>query len=247
MARQFGVANSMFAALARESINIQMITTSEIKISVLVERDEALNALRAVHREFQLEIAPPSAAEMMETPVRHPQADAADVVERLRDVDMENLVIDEISLDDTQGRVTISGVPDTPGVAARIFREVAQAGIFVDMIVQSHDSHADHASLTFTIPQDQVDAAAEVARQMVEQLACKGVSSCPAVAKLSVCGVGLRSHTGVAIRLFEALAEAGVNVALINTSEVHVNVVVDGADGAKALGCLKAAFADVLK
>jgi aspartate kinase len=246
MARQSGVAEAMFGALARESINIQMITTSEIKLSVLVERDQALGALRAVHREFHLETPPPISAPAGALPTR-PQADAADVVERLRDVDMENLVIDEISLDDSQGRVTISGVPDTPGVAARVFREVAQAGIFVDMIVQSHDSHADHASLTFTVPQAQVEAAVEVAGRLVQELACKGVSSCPAVAKLSVCGVGLRSHTGVAIRLFQALADAGVNVDLINTSEVRVNVVVDGADGQQALASLKAAFADVLQ
>jgi aspartate kinase len=245
MARQAGVAEAMFSALSRGNINIQMITTSEIKISVLVERDEALDALRAVHREFQLEVAPPPSSDSTDIASAHRPADAAVVVSRLRDVDMENLVIDDISLDDTQGRVTISGVPDTPGVAARVFREVAQAGIFVDMIVQSHDSHADHASLTFTVPQDQVKTAEEVARRLADQLACKSVSSCPAVAKLSVCGVGLRSHTSVAIRLFQALTDIGVNVDLINTSEVRVNVVVDGADGEKALAGLKAAFADV--
>jgi aspartate kinase len=245
MAKQAGVAEAMFSALGRENINIQMISTSEIKISVLVDRQEALDALRCVHREFQLDTAPSVVAEPTGVASAHQPADAAVVVSRLQNVDMENLVIDDISLDDTQGRVTISGVPDNPGVAARVFREVAQAGIFVDMIVQSHDSHADHASLTFTVPQGQVQAAEEVARRLAEQLACKSVSSCPAVAKLSVCGVGLRSHTGVAIRLFQALTDMGVNVDLINTSEVRVNVVVDGADGPKALAGLKAAFADL--
>ncbi len=246
MARQGGVAEAMFSALSRESINIQMISTSEIKLSVLIERDEALNSLRAVHREFQLEVAPPASDSTGVTAAQQP-ADAAVVVSRLRNVDMENLVIEEISLDDTQGRVTISGLPDTPGVAARVFREVAQAGVFVDMIVQSHDSHADHASLTFTVPQDQVKAAEVVAKRLAEQLACKSVSSCPAVAKLSVCGVGLRTHTSVAIRLFQALTDVDVNVDLVNTSEVRVNVVVDGADGLKALAGLKAAFADILE
>jgi aspartate kinase len=247
MAEQAGVAERMFSALACESVNIQMISTSEIKISALVERDAAMTALRAVHGEFDLETPPPTLSRPVFAAGSHPAADAADVVSRLRDVDMENLVIEGISLDDSQARVTISGVPDQPGVAARVFREVAEAGVFVDMIVQSHDSHADHASLTFTIPREQVAAATEVAQRMAEQLACKTVSSCPNIAKLSVSGVGLRSHTGVAIRMFRALADAGVNVEMINTSEVRVNVVVGGADGPMALESLRAAFADALE
>ncbi len=127
-----------------------------------------------------------------------------------------------------------------------MFDEVAAAGVFVDMIVQSHGSHADRASLSFTVPQGQVEKATEVARRLVKQLACKDVSNCPQIAKLSVCGVGLRSHTGVAIRMFRALADAGINVDMINTSEVRVNVVVDGRDGDKALNSLRAAFADAL-
>ncbi len=247
MAEQAGVAERMFTALANESVNIQMISTSEIKTSALVERDAALTALRAVHGEFHLEAPPSIPPQPAPATAAQPAADAADVISRLQNVDMENLVIEGISLDDTQGRVTISGVPDRPGVAARVFREVAQAGLFVDMIVQSHDSHADHASLTFTIPQDQVELATTVAQQLAEQFACKKVSSCPRIAKLSVSGVGLRSPTGVALRMFRALADAGVNVDMVNTSEVRVNVVVDGADGEKGLEGLRAAFADVLK
>jgi aspartate kinase len=176
----------------------------------------------------------------------HTKADAADVASRLRGANMEELFLDDISLDETQGRVTISGVPDQPGIAAQVFREVAVAGVFVDMIIQSHGSHADRASLSFTVPRGQVEKATEVARRLVKQLSCKGVSNCPHIAKLSVCGVGLRSHTGVAIRMFRALAEAGVNVDMVSTSEVRVNVVVDGRDGDKALSSLRAAFADAL-
>ena len=92
----------------------------------------------------------------------------------------------------------------------------------------------------------QVDKATDVAKRLVKQLACKGVTSSPNIAKLSVSGVGLRSHTGVAIRMFRALAEAGVNVDMVSTSEVRVNVVVDGRDGDKALDSLRTAFADAL-
>ena len=142
--------------------------------------------------------------------------------------------------------MTISGLPDTPGIAARVFQEVAEAGVFVDMIVQSHGSHADHASLSFTVPRGQVEKAADVGRRLVKQLGCKAVTSCPNIAKLSVSGVGLRSHTGVAIRMFQALAEVGVNVDMISTSEVRVNIVVNGQDGDKALESLRKAFADAL-
>jgi len=123
---------------------------------------------------------------------------------------------------------------------------VADAGVFVDMIVQSHGSHADRASLSFTVPRGQVEKAADVGKRLVKQLGCKAVTSCPNIAKLSVSGVGLRSHTGVAIRMFQALAEAGVNVDMVSTSEVRVNVVVDGRDGDKALEGLRQAFADAL-
>lgn len=245
MAHQTGVAERMFAALAAEKINIQMISTSEIKISVLVERDAALPALRAVHAAFEL-AKKPAASSAVETPTRE-SADAADVATRLQGVDMEDLMLDDVTLDDTQGRVTISGLPDIPGIAAHVFREVAASGIVVDMIVQSHDSHADHASLSLTVPRDQVATAAEVARRLANEFFCGGTSSEPAIAKLSVSGVGLRSNTAVAIRMFRALADAGVNVDMVNTSEVRVNVVSDGKEGPAALASLKAAFADALR
>ena len=244
MAKQSGVAEKMFAALAADNVNIQMITTSEIKISVLVERDAAQTALRAVHRAFDLD--KPSPAGVTPLASACAKANPADVASRLHGANMEELFIDDITLDETQGRVTISGVPDQPGIAARVFREVAAGGVFVDMIIQSHGSHADRASLSFTVPRGQVEKATEIARRLVKQLACKDVSNCPHIAKLSVSGVGLRSHTGVAIRMFRALAEAEVNVDMVSTSEVQVNVVVDGRDGDKALSCLRAAFADAL-
>ena len=244
MAKQSGVAQTMFSALAAEAVNIQMITTSEIKISVLVDRDAAQTALRAVHRAFELD--KPSPGGVTPLTVAHAKANAAEVASRLRGANMEELFIDDISLDETQGRVTIGGVPDVPGIAAQIFQEVAAAGVFVDMIVQSHGSHADRASLSLTVPRGQVEKAADVGKRLVKQLGCKGVTSCPNIAKLSVIGVGLRSHTGVAIRMFQALAEAGVNVDMVSTSEVQVNVVVDGQHGDKALASLRAAFADAL-
>ena len=245
MARQTGVAQKMFRSLADAGINIQMITTSEIKISVLVSRDQSQQALRIVHTAFGLDQAPA-------TPIppwsgRTAASDAADVVARLQGINMEELTIDDIALDPTQARVTISGVPDKPGIAAKVFEDVAAGGIFVDMIVQSHPAVAGSATLSFTVPQNQLTKSVEVAKKIAQSLGCKMVTSSPIIAKLSVSGVGLRTHTGVAIRMFKALSEAGINLEMINTSEVRVNVVVDGLAGEKGLKQLQAAFADVLR
>jgi aspartate kinase len=248
MATQLGVADRMFAALSESDINIQMITTSEIKISTLVDRGQALPALRTVHKAFELDHEPEPAHD--EPDVRAVRSDsgretrdALDVVERLRG--MEDLTIDEITLDDGQGRVTISGVPDTPGVAERVFREIAAAGIFVDMIVQSF-AIGGTASLSFTVPKPSVNESVAVVEKLAADYPSLRVTSSPDVAKLSVSGIGLRSHTGVAIRMFRALAESRINVTMISTSEVRVNVVVDGQHGPNSLKSLQAAFADVM-
>ena len=252
MAKQTGVAQKMFRSLADAGINIQMITTSEIKISVLVTRDRSAEALRIVHHAFALDSAPPSLATAnVARGDAHGTSsngtDAAAVVARLQSMNMEDLTIDEVSLDNTQARVTISGVPDKPGIAAKVFEDVAAAGVFVDMIVQSHPSAGGSATLSFTVPQNQLTRSVEAAKRIAHSLGCKQVTSSPIIAKLSVSGVGLRTHTGVAIRMFKALANAGINLEMINTSEVRVNVVVEGVSGEKGLAQLQAAFADVLR
>jgi aspartate kinase len=124
---------------------------------------------------------------------------------------------------------------------------VADAGILVDMIVQSCDHPEGEANLSFTVPRKELKASVEVAEKLSDSFDWRGVTSSPSVGKLTVTGIGLRSHTDVATRMFRALADAGVNVAMINTSEVQVNVVVDGKDGEKALKHLTSAFADVMR
>jgi aspartate kinase len=257
MAKQTGVAQKMFRSLAEAGINIQMITTSEIKISVLVSRERSQEALRIVHHAFGLDHAAPSQAEGTAGSI-HAARDAgisrsemptiaAAVVTRLQSMNMEELTIDDILLDGSQARVTISGVPDKPGIAAKVFEDVAAAGIFVDMIVQSHPSSVGAATLSFTVPKNQLTKSVEAAKRIAQSLGCKLVTSSPNIGKLSVSGVGLRTHVGVAIRMFKALSDAGINLEMINTSEVRVNVVVDGAAGEKGLGQLQAAFADVMR
>jgi aspartate kinase len=250
-----GVATTMFEALADAGINLQMITTSEIKISVLVDREVAVPALRTVHRAFLLDraqIAPPSFAESL--PVRSepramklvPLADddtenqsrSGGVKGGPRPLGMEDLVIAGVELDESQARVALFHVPDRPGHAASVFRAIAEAGVFVDMIVQNVGAAGD-SLLSFTVPR----TAADRAVQAVRNAGISDVSVEPALAKLSVIGVGMRTHTGVATRMFAALAELGININLINTSEVRINVGTDIARGQEALQSLKRAFA----
>lgn len=248
MASQAGVANRMFRSLADAGVNLEIITTSEIKISVLVQRDVAIEALRTVHSEFELdqehELAKFDAGEAIEkssSPVN-----ASQVIEMLRDDGMEGLTIDEITLDETQARITLHKIPNQPGLAANLFERVAKAGVFVDMIVQSYGSD-QIADITFTVKRDQLEAALAVAGEIQQETGCEAIDHKDAIAKLSVAGIGLRSHTGVAIGMFGALANAGINLEMVNTSEVQVNAVVDGSDGQKALEQLKEAFADSIR
>ncbi len=239
-----GVATAMFDALAADDINIQMITTSEIKISVLVHRASAVAALRSVHRAFHLDLLngggspftpSPSGTGVMKLA---PLADGDGAAGESRALGMEDLVIAGVELDESQARIALFHVPDRPGYAARVFRAIAEAGVFVDMIVQNVGIAGDSV-LSFTVPRD----AAARAVGTVEAAGIKHVSVEAAMAKLSVIGVGMRTHTGVATRMFAALADRGINVNLINTSEVRINVGTDVARGQEGLECLKRAFA----
>ena len=242
MAQQTGVADHMFRTLAAAGINIQMITTSEIKISVLVERERAEEALRLVHDAFTLQTAPvDSQLKEIGGPT---ESDVGEVASDL--VGMEGLRVDDVLLDESQGRITISQIPDQPGVAAHVFENIAAKNIFVDMIVQS-DGNDGLASLSFTVPRNQLDAAFSVAESLIKDMAGAEANCCTEVVKLSITGIGMRSHTGVAIRSFQSLATEGINVEMVNTSEVRINLVIDGNSGRQGLEALGEAFADVLQ
>ena len=246
MAHEAGVAHRMFRALAKANVNLEIITTSEIKISVLVDRANSLDALRTIHREFALDRieAEKQENESFTPPPR--DISPVDVIERLQVVGMEALTIDDIELDDTQSRITICKIPNRPGLAASLFEDIASHKVFVDMIVQSFNSE-QIADITFTVPRDQLKQALEVAEKARETYGCDKIDYKERISKLSVSGIGMRSHTGVAMGSFEALAAAGINVEMISTSEVRVNVVVDGDDGRKGLACLQQRFATELE
>ncbi|WP_165074928.1 aspartate kinase [Paludisphaera rhizosphaerae] len=237
-----GVATTMFEALANEGINIQMITTSEIKISVLVERTKAPAALRAVHKAFLLEQVHAEAPQpFYPTPAGKRPMKLVPLVASDADPDlpqgMEDLVIAGVDLDEAQANVALFGVPDAPGYAAKVFRAIGDAGVFVDMIVQNV-SLSGLTDLSFTVPRDSADRAAEAVRPF----GGGKVVIEPDLAKLAVSGVGMRTHTGVATAMFRALADASINIKLINTSEVRINVGADAANGQLALASLRKAF-----
>ncbi len=245
-----GVAEKMFAALAVENVNMKMITTADIKISVLVDRADGVRALRAVHQAFGLREARPGAGipggpagvsyqRLANAASRSSEREFAALTQQL--ASMEDIVVSDVLLTTDQGRITIFGLPDQPGNCSRVFQAVANGGIVVDMIVQN--LVAGKAELSFSVPQPDLARALELTRAETATMdPTTRVAADPAIAKLFVLGVGMRSHTGVARRMFGALAERGINISMINTSEVRVSAVVDRARGEEALAALKEAF-----
>lgn len=243
-----GVAERMFAALAAENVNMKMITTADIKISVLVSRQEGIKALRAVHQAFGLAHPPSALGPRPSTFGLRPNAERQKpkTENRLTALtqqlaSMEDIVVSDVLLATDQGRITIFGLPDQPGCCSRVFQAVAAAGIVVDMIVQN--LAGGRTELSFSVPQADLDRALTVTREVVGTLdATTSVAADAGIARLFVHGVGMRTHTGVARLMFGALAQRGINISMINTSEVRISVVVDRARGDEALMCLKEAF-----
>jgi aspartate kinase len=246
MRHHTGVAATMFQALAKKGISIEMITTGDIKISCLVDRSRCQEALLAVHEEFKLHeasaVRPPVGWEARsEKPLSNRARDELerDVVSRL--AHMEDIVVSEVALDKDQSRVTVRNLPDEPGVAAKIFTAVAEGGVMVDMIVQNV-SRRGQASLSFTVPRDDLDQCLLLVREVLEPWPDAALSFERDIAKLSVMGIGLRSHTGVGEKMFQALAEANVNIQMISTSEIRISAVVSPQDGQRALDRLLKTF-----
>ena len=142
---------------------------------------------------------------------------------------MEDVVIRGVSIERNQAKLTIDDVQDAPGVAGRIFSAVAAAGIVVDMIVQSV-SQDGTTDISFTIHQNDLEPARKLLEPVVKETGASRLISSGGVAKLSVVGIGMRSHSGVAARLFECLGRNGINIQLISTSEIKIAVIIDGAD-----------------
>src|SRR5437016_9286741 len=157
---------------------------------------------------------------------------------------MEDVVIRGISLDKNQAKVTLVAVPDNPGVAARIFKAIGDANVNVDMIVQniSHGSGKPATDLSFTVDKPDLLKAQKVIDSLKKEIGFGDVISTDNIGKLSIVGVGMKSHTGVAGKMFDTLAREGVNIDMISTSEIKVSVVIDLAKGEQAMKAVHAAF-----
>jgi aspartate kinase len=157
---------------------------------------------------------------------------------------MEAVVVRGVSLDRNQAKITLVGVPDKPGVAARIFKALGDANINVDMIVQniSHGSGTPATDLSFTADKPDLLKAQKVIDGLKSEIGFAKVIATENIGKLSLVGVGMKSHTGVAAKMFETLAREGVNIEMISTSEIKVSVVIDLAKGESAMKAVHAAF-----
>jgi aspartate kinase len=159
---------------------------------------------------------------------------------------MEGVVVRGVSLDKNQAKVTLVGVPDKPGVAARIFKALGDATVNVDMIVQniSHGTpdKVGTTDISFTVDKPDLLKAQKVIDGLKKELGLRDVITAEKIGKLSIVGVGMKSHTGVAGKLFETLAKEGVNIDMISTSEIKISVVIDLAKGEAAMKAVHAAF-----
>ena len=158
------------------------------------------------------------------------------------DEDMEKIVVSGVAADKNQARITIMGVPDKPGIAANLFDAIANANIVVDIIVQNISSDTKATDISFTVSKADSKRAFEITKNVSDKLSSKGVNMNTDVAKVSIIGVGMVSHFGVAAKMFETLAKEGINIMMISTSEIKVSCVIDVKDTEKAVKTLHDAF-----
>jgi len=157
------------------------------------------------------------------------------------DDSMERAAISGVAYNRDEAKITIRGIPDHPGIAANVFGPVAEAAINVDVIVQNI-SEQGFTDITFTVPRDDYKSTTAIMQKLCQEMQARDVLGDDTVAKVSVIGVGMRSHSGVAKKMFDVLAEEGVNIQMISTSEIKITVVVDEAHVDKAVRALHTAF-----
>ena len=138
----------------------------------------------------------------------------------------EKLAVTGVAYNKNEARITVKGVPDQPGVATKLFTPVSEAGVVVDVIIQntSEDGYTD---LTFTVPKTDYKQAMQLVATVAAEIGAAEVLGDPDIAKVSIIGTGMRNHSGVATRMFSALAKENINIQMINTSEIKISCVVE--------------------
>jgi aspartate kinase len=159
---------------------------------------------------------------------------------------LEKAIISGVTHDTSEAKLTLIGVPDRPGVAARVFRELADAGVNIDMIVQNVSSQGQ-TDISFTLPKTDLAAAEPIIRSTCEDVGAHGFSQDSDIAKVSLIGAGMRTHPGVAADMFEALANEGINLEIISTSSIRISCVVRAADVERAVQAIHDRFQLVIE
>ena len=222
-----GVAAGMFSALAEAGVNIQMISTSEVKVSCTVAASECDRAIQTLCDKFQVTTSP---ARLETDPV----------------IAQNFPPVRGAALDLEQAQLAIRYVPDEPGLAARIFQILADRGISVDMIIQSQRSRPHQGRMTrdiaCTVAQGDAELARDVLQAAATELGCGEVLIDSAIAKVSVVGIGMIHQPGIAAIMFKALSKAGINIQMIATSEIKISCVVKQEQGVEALKVVHSAF-----
>ena len=157
------------------------------------------------------------------------------------DAGMERLVVSGVTYKKDEARITMKKVPDQPGIAAKIFTPIAEAGINVDMIIQN-TRQGGQTDLTFTVPRADFRQAMEIGKAVAEKIGAEDVLGDDTIAKVSVTGVGMKNHSGVASKMFQTLSNEKINILLISTSEIRISCVVAEKHAELAVRVLHTAF-----
>jgi aspartate kinase len=220
-----GIAAKMFQTLADAGVNLEMISTSEVKVSCVIAEEDCQKAIASLCEAFEIDCSPVQSANKLVNqgpPVRG------------------------VALDKNQARFAIKNIPDQPGMAAKIFTELAEKNISIDMIIQSQRCRLVNGVATRDIAFTVAQGDAATARQSLEELATvvgfEKILEDRAIAKVSIVGSGMVGQPGVAARLFAALSEEKINIQMIATSEIKISCVVAEDEGVKALRAVHKAF-----
>ncbi|MBR8828716.1 MAG: aspartate kinase [Gomphosphaeria aponina SAG 52.96 = DSM 107014] len=222
-----GIAAKMFATLAAAGVNIEMISTSEVKVSCVVDEAECDRALAALCEAFAIDTYPVQGAiSAQDTSILPP--------------------VRGVALDENQARLAMRHVPDLPGMSARIFSVLAGENISVDMIIQSQRCRIINdlptRDIAFTVAQADAEAARAVLVKLAATINCGEVLVDQEIAKVSIVGAGMVGQPGVAAKFFAALAQEQINIQMITTSEIKISCVVSKTEGVKALQAVHQAF-----
>ena len=218
-----GIAASLFDTLSRAGINLRLIATSEVKVSCVIDSTIGGKALRAVSEAFEL-----SDNQVLINPLANGKGEPE---------------VRGVALDQDQAQLTVRGVPNRPGTAAALCSAMAEAGISLDAIVQSERQHENGSrDISFTLKRDDRERADQALSPLLSQWPGAKLEEGPAIARVSAVGAGMPATAGTAGRMFRALADADINIAMIATSEIRTSCVVAEPDGVAALQAVHAGF-----